>query len=100
MPQMRAASAAGYLHSPHTMRSVRMRLYRARKRGIERRPARARIEFGVRGEQGIPACGACICPIRFFVEVLAGKCHLGSLLAQYLVLLRRERLLPVFFGFR
>src|SRR4029079_14675196 len=62
---------------------------------IEARPAGARVELGVRAEKLVTAADAAENALLVVVVVFAREGPFGALLAHYLVLLRRELVLPI-----
>src|SRR3954447_9243928 len=69
------------------------------ERLIETRPTRAALELGLRGEQRQIATGAGEGALAVLLQQRAGTWALGPLLAQDLVLLRRELCAPFRVGF-
>src|SRR5207302_10613598 len=65
---------------------------------IEARPARPRVELGLRIEQRRPAAHAVIRARFVIVPMLASKSALGACLARHVILLRRELLFPLGFS--
>src|SRR3989344_4588067 len=66
-----------------------------RKRLIERRPACTGVELCRRVEERMAARAAFVGTIGFFVHVLTRECRFRPLLAQDMILLRREPLPPL-----
>src|SRR5271154_6392418 len=90
---------AANLRANHAVTAVGAQLDVLRDRGLgEARPARARLELGVRAEEMVAAGGAAVGPISLGERVLPGEWGLGATAAQYLVLLRRKLLAPLLLG--
>src|SRR5262249_18410460 len=69
-----------------------------RQRRPVARPARPRVELLVGAEQRLAAARAAVGPLVLAVRVLPGEGSLGALLAQHVILLRRERRPPLGIG--
>src|SRR5262249_26715615 len=69
-----------------------------RDRLRERGPARPRLELGARLEERISAAGADVGPGLLGAEETPGEGPLGAVVAEDLVGLRREALLPFLVG--
>src|SRR3954468_11234975 len=99
MPQMRAALFAHHLGSPHAECAVGFSLHVfLGDRRPEAGPSRARLELGVRAEQGVRAAHAEVRPLLVVLIILARERALGTFLAGYGVLLGSQLLLPLFVG--
>src|ERR1700716_4183571 len=91
----RTATAATMDHGRHHAESAVFGLADGiLERLIETRPAGAALEFGLRGEQRQVAAGAGEDALAVFLEQRARTRALGALLAQDLILLRRQLRAP------
>src|SRR5262245_44430325 len=100
MSQVPAAAPAYDLHAMHPIAVVVAQLdFVLIHRLIEARPTGAGIELRVRMKQLLTAARTNIASILFVHPVLAGKCALGALLAQDMVLGWTQRLFPLRFRF-
>src|SRR5579884_757417 len=88
--EVAAAGPAEHLGAPHTVADVGLGVHPLSNRNPEARPARPRVELLVRAEQRLAAAGAAVGALVLGVGVLAGERSLRALLAQHVVLLRRE----------
>src|SRR4051812_36826304 len=95
MAQVRTAVGAADLDPLHAESAVLDVLDGVGDRLVERRPAAAGVELGVRLEELGAAGLAGVDALGLGVGVLAGERSLGAGLAQYGVLLRREFLTPL-----
>src|SRR5690349_2124695 len=96
VPEVAAAGPARHFRADHPVAAVLVNLDVRVLPGLgEARPAGAGIELGVRAEQLGSAARAAVDPVVLHVHVAAGERPLGALLAQDLVLLRRELLTPL-----
>src|SRR3989338_9645152 len=76
-----------------------MILDRSWESGVERWPARARIEFGVRTKERIAACLTFIRAVGFLMHIPTREWRLGPPLAQHRIFFRREYFLEALFIF-
>src|SRR3989344_2203490 len=76
-----------------------MILDRSWESGVERWPARARIEFGVRTKERIAACLTFIRAVGFLMHIPSREWRLGPPLAQHRIFFRREYFLEALFIF-
>src|SRR5262245_36282666 len=91
VPQMAAAAPAMHFGALHEMAAVGLRLDGvARHRGVEARPAGAGVELGVRIEERRATPGAHIGSRVVRVPKGSGEGTLGPLLAEHVVLQRRQ----------
>ena len=98
MAEMAAAAAAVHLGAQHAVGAVLGLADIAFDRLIEARPAGAALEFRLRGEQRQVAPGAGKGALAMLLEQRARARPLGALLAQDLVLLRRQLRAPFRIG--
>src|SRR6202035_3939444 len=96
--EMAAAAAAMYFGAQHAEGAVLGLADRVLQRLIEARPAGAAFELGVRGEQRQVAAGASEHALAMFLQQRAGTGAFGALLAQDLILLRRQLRAPFGIG--
>src|SRR5262245_61370048 len=96
---MTATGRAHDLGARHSVARVRLGHDAVeRRRLVEARPARARLELRVGAEERAPAAGAAVDPRIVLVPVHARECALRALLPEDLVLLRRQALAPLGVG--
>src|SRR6185312_2819753 len=96
--EMAAAAAAMHFGAQHAKGAVRGGADRVLERLIETRPAGAALELGLRREQRQVAAGAGEDALTVLLQQRAGAWPLGALVAQYLVLLRRQLRAPFGIG--
>src|SRR5580704_12166311 len=97
--EMAAAAAAVNFGTQHAEGTVLRLAHGILERLVEARPAGAAFELGVGGEQRQVAAGACEGALAMLLQQRARARPLGALLAQDLVLLRRELRAPLGVGF-
>src|SRR5262245_57915142 len=95
---MAAAAPAMHLRAQHAPAAVRGGADGVVERLIEAGPASAAVELGGRGEQRQVAAGAVVHAGPILLVERAGEGALGAVLAQHIVLLGREQLLPLLVG--
>src|ERR1700716_3352550 len=95
MSEMSAATRAQHLGPRHHELAVGLRGHGVlRERLVETRPTAPGFELRLRAEQRIPAAGTLVNARIVRVGIFAGKRSLSPLLAQDVILLRRQRLFP------
>jgi HAMP domain-containing protein len=94
----REVARAAHFRADHAVGAVLDHLHRAGEGFGEARPAGARFEFGVAGEERISTAGTAIGAVVLDVEVRSAKRSLSPVLAKDRVLLGREPLPPLFVG--
>src|SRR5689334_9182991 len=94
MAEMAAAAAAMHFDPRHAVGAVLGAADRVVERLPETRPAGAAVELGVGGEQRQVAAGAGEYPLAVLLQQRARPRPLGAVLAQDVVLLRRELRAP------
>ena len=92
--EMAAAAAAMHFGAQHAEGAVLGLADRVFERLVEARPAGAALEFRLGGEQRQVAAGAGEDALAMLLEQRAGARPLGALLAQDLILLRRQLRAP------
>src|SRR6185295_11695026 len=94
--EVAAAAGARHLGPDHAVRGVGRGLDRLSEHGVgEAGPTGARLELGVRVEQGVAAAGAAIHAVALLIDVLARPRALGGLVAKDLVCGGVELLAPL-----
>lgn len=97
MTQVGVASGADYFGTNHAVADITHFDHRtAFQRGVEARPAAARVELGGGVEQRLFATDAMVDARCFRIVVLPGKRPLGALEATNVVLRRVEHFFPLF----
>src|SRR4029079_5659937 len=97
VPKMSLAIGAAHLGAAHEKRAIFLLAHGAAfGRGIKARPASAGIVFGFRAEQGGAAADAAIHALALLLRIGMTESALGSMLARYPILLRRECFAPLF----
>ena len=97
---MGIAALTQHLGSRHIQRGIRRHIHAfLRVKGVKARPAGTGIKFGLRTEKSIAATNTIINPLFFPAVILAAEWRLGTLFADYLILLRREYPLPLSVAF-
>src|SRR5207237_6824861 len=96
MPEMPAAAAAMHLGTAHEQGLVDRSADSIRERLPEARPAGAALIFRVRGEQRQVAAGASEDAFALFGVERTAAGTLGAMLAQHVILRRREQAAPFF----
>src|SRR5215475_8395242 len=100
MPKMSFAIGASHLCPAHEKRAIFMLAHGAPvSRSIETRPAGAGIVFGFRAEQRGTTADAAIRARALLLRLGVAEGALGSMLARYPMLLRRESFTPLVIGF-
>src|SRR5260370_24649922 len=100
MAQMRLATGAAHFCPCHSVRAIRMLGDHAfGHRLVKARPAGAGVKLGVLAEQRLSAAHAGVHPPVFGLVIFPSEGRLRSRLAGDLILLGRELLLPLGFGF-
>src|SRR5262249_56256741 len=94
MAEMAAAAAAMHLDPGHGGGAVLGAAERVVERLPKARPARAAVEFGVGGEQRQVAAGAGEDALAVLLQQRARPRPFGAVLAQDIVLLRRQLRAP------
>jgi hypothetical protein len=94
--EMAAAPAAMHFGASHKQTAVGLRFDRLLDRRRETRPTGSTIELGVGGEQGLTATSTVIDALPVLLVEWARTGAFGTVLAQYLVLRRREPAAPLF----
>src|SRR5689334_1663707 len=95
---MAAAAAAMHLGACHAKGAILGLAHRIVERLVEARPAGAALELRFRSEQRQVAAGAGEGALAVLFEERAGPGPLGALIAQDLVLLRRQLRTPLGVG--
>ena len=96
MAEVTAATAAVDFHPAHAVAEIHfLRHVVVVQRGMEARPAAARIELGAGIEQIGAATGTLVDAVALVVEVLAAEGRLGAALPADMKLFRGEFFLPV-----
>jgi hypothetical protein len=94
MAEMAAAAMAGNLGPHHTKRIIVGLIDAMGQRRPKAWPTGAAVELGRRGIEMIVACDAGEDAGAMLVEKRAGEWQFGALLAQHLILLRCQKLVP------
>src|SRR5712664_2718973 len=99
MPLVAPAVRAMVFGALHEQRTVHLGFQRAGNRSEKAGPTGLAVELHFRPEQGLPAAGADKRAFTVFAVEWAGEAALGAFLAEYAVLLGRQRLAPILFRF-
>src|SRR5580658_3309913 len=96
---MSSAATASHLCPRHAVGTVLCLVNHIGLGGVVKAwPATAGMKLRFRLEQFLTATHALVCSGRFGVFILASERRLSSLLARYVILIRRKLFLPLRFG--